>query len=510
MKKDARDAVDFRKACQEYVICTFGCGKLLSNRHDFDLLESVLWSGLCCYGCDLLSRCNLFSPKGGMTMMRETTIKYQDFERQPVPLALRKPWWTLALVYIAIAVNLAAILLGGQLAENLSFTEAMVATVIGSLLVSVIAALCAYVGAKTRLSTAMVSRYTFGEAGARIVAILLAVTLFGWFGVQAGFFGASALVVVQNVLGVTLPTWLLSLIGGLLMTTTAVLGYRAIEKLSLIAVPLMIGLLIGSLYAVSQNQSITALIADSSEGTMTVGLGMSLVAGAFMVGAVITPDISRWARTTRDAVWSSLVGFFVGNVIMIAIAVLLAKAVGTGDLIEIFLTLGMGTSALLILIFAQWTTNDNNLYSAALGFAVVFRHVPKWQLTAVAGIVGTALAVAGIYDAFIPFLSLLTVLIAPLGGIYTAEYFLLNKHRFDFSFIQQKKVPALLWRSILAWVIASGIVFATTPEAGGGFGWWTITTLPALDGFLSAIVLQYLFGFIRKTSSKPSKKSAAT
>ncbi|MDR6226702.1 cytosine permease [Desmospora profundinema] len=442
--------------------------------------------------------------------MRETTDKFQDFERQPVPLSLRKPWWTLALVYIAIAVNLAAILLGGQLADNLSFAESMAATVIGSILVATIAALCAYVGAKTRLSTAMVSRYTFGEVGSRIVSILLATTLFGWFGVQAGFFGASALVVVQNVLGVEVPTWLLSLIGGVLMTTTAVLGYRAIEKLSLIAVPLMIGLLIGSLYSVSKAQSIGALIADSSNGAMTIGLGMSLVAGAFMVGAVISPDISRWAKTTKDAVLSAFFGFFVGNVIMIAIAVILAKAVGTGDLIEIFLTLGLGTSALLILIFAQWTTNDNNLYSAALGFSVVIRNIPKWHLTIGAGIIGTTLAVVGIYDWFIPFLSLLTVLIAPLGGIYTAEYFLLNKHRFQFSFIQEKKIPVMMWRSMAAWAAASGIAFATTPVAGGGFGWLTLTTLPALDGFLSALVLQYLLGKIGNASEKQSDMSAAS
>jgi cytosine permease len=430
--------------------------------------------------------------------MQSLSAILRDYERQPVPAAVRKSWWTMALVNGAVMVNVGALLFGSYLAANLTFAESIGAVVLGSLLVALIATGCAVIGARTQLSTAMISRSVFGEFGARIVSLLLAGTLFGWFGVQAGFFGSSASALIRTVWARDVDTWLLSLIGGVLMTSTAVLGYRAIEKLSVIAIPLLFGLLAVSLQSVFDGQSFGELLAaDRTAGTMTVRFGASLVAGTFIVGAVVAPDVTRWARSARDAVLSVVFGGFVGSVVMLSIAVVLAMATGTGDAVEIFLRLGMGTSALLILILAQWTTNDNSLYSSALGFSVVFRAAPKWQLSVAAGLIGTALAASGLYGRFIPFLSALTVLITPLSGIFVAEYLVLRRRS------RSPRVgegPAIVWRSFFAWVAAALIAFAATPEAGGGPGWLNLTGLPGLDGFLVAAGLQYALGRDRRTA----------
>lgn len=418
----------------------------------------------------------------------------RDYERQPVPVTERKSWWSLALVNVAIAVNVGALLFGGQLAANLAFAESIGAIVLGSLLVALIATGCAVIGARMQLSTAMISRSVFGEVGAGFVSLLLASTLFGWFGVQAGFFGSSAATLIANTWGRDIDTWLLSLVGGVLMTSTAVLGYRAIEKLSMIAVPLLLGLLAVALRSVFREESLgQMLVAVPSAGTrtMTMAFGTSLIAGTFVVGAVVAPDVARWARSPRDAAIAVFVGFLAGNVVMLSIAVALATATGTGDAVEIFIRLGMGTSALMILILGQWTTNDNNLYSAALGFSVVFRTVPKWRLSVAAGLIGTALAVLGIYGRLIPFLSVLTALIAPLSGIFVAEYFLLRRLR---GSSPGKTVPAIVWRAFPPWALAALVAFAATPAAGGGLGWTTLTGLPVLDGFLVAAGLQYALG----------------
>jgi cytosine permease len=423
--------------------------------------------------------------------MLELSALLRDYERHPVPAPMRKPWWTMTLVNVAVAVNVGALLFGAHLAANLTFAESIGAIVFGSLLVAVIAAGCAVIGARTQLSTAMISRSVFGEFGARIVSLLLASTLFGWFGVQAGFFGSSAAALIENVWERDVDTWLLALMGGVLMTSTAVLGYRAIEKLSVISVPLLLGLLAVSLGSVFREQSLGQLLAAEPSGHMTMGLATSLVAGTFIVGAVLAPDVTRWARSTRDAMLSVFVGFFAGSVVMLGMAVVLATATGTGDAVQVFLRLGMGASALLILILAQWTTNDSNLYSSALGFSVVFRSVPKWQLSIAAGLIGTALAVLGIYSRLIPFLSVLTAVITPLSGIFVAEYFLLKRGRGSGT---AETGPVMVWRSFPPWGLAALVAFATTPAAGGGPGWLTLTGLPGLDGFLVAAGLQYVLG----------------
>ncbi|WP_246512319.1 hypothetical protein [Polycladomyces abyssicola] len=76
--------------------------------------------------------------------------------------------------------------------------------------------------------------------------------MFGWFGVQAGFFGASAHTLLLEALGLS-PT-VLAMVGGLLMTSTAMVGYRAIEWLNVWSVPLMVGILVGAVVWASTGQ----------------------------------------------------------------------------------------------------------------------------------------------------------------------------------------------------------------------------------------------------------------
>ena len=180
---------------------------------------------------------------------------------------------------------------------------------------------------------------------------------------------------------------------------------------------------------------------------------------------------------------------------MIMIAAFLSKVTGISDINQIFLSLGMGLPAVLVLILAQWTTNDNNLYSSALGFSIVFQKIPKHILAIIGGLIGTLLAVIGIYEHFIGFLTVLTAFIVPVGGIYVAEYFLLDASRFQFNFVREQKIPVFIWRSIVVWTLATLFTFATSPADNPvGLSFFTFTTIPSLDGFLAAVLLQYLFG----------------
>ena len=47
--------------------------------------------------------------------------------------------------------------------------------------------------------------------------------------------------------------------------------------------------------------------------------------------------------------------------------------------------LGLGFLAFLIIVFAQWTTNDNNLYTGSLGLRNVV-NIPKKALVAIMGV----------------------------------------------------------------------------------------------------------------------------
>jgi cytosine permease len=275
------------------------------------------------------------------------------------------------------------------------------------------------------------------------------------------------------------------------MMTTAIWGYRAIEKLSVIAVPLLVVLIFTALYLAFSKHSFHSVLTGSGSGNYSFGMAVSLVIGIFIVGTVISPDVARWARTRKDAVLASTTGFFIGNSFMLIVAIILSKVMSSSNLTAIFISLGLGIPAIFVLTLAQWTTNTNNLYSSALGFSVVFRNVSKPVITLFAGLFATLLAFLGIFDYFVTFLSIITTLVTPIGGIYIAEYFFVGAK--NLSFGNNRRVSKTILRSLAAWLFASLFAFLTTP-APNGFGLFQFTTIPALDGIILGAALQTLFG----------------
>lgn len=424
---------------------------------------------------------------------------HQDFERKPVPQHLRKGWLSISSVWIAIGIDLSAMLLGAQLGAGMEFTKALLAVFVGSLFLGCLGAFCAYIGAATGLSTAMISNYAFGNKGAKIISFCIAISLLGWFGVQAGFFAENAHSVFLILFNTHISVKLLAAIGGLLMMTTAIYGYRAIEKLSKFSVPLLMGLILLAMFLAIKTKGIE-MITETIRENFGFGTATSLVIGLFVLGTIISPDIARWTKSKKDAILSAFFGFLIGNSFMLMIAIALSKALNTDDLMIIFITLGLGIPAILVLTLAQWTTNTSNLYSSSLGLAVLFPNTSKKRITLIAGLIATLLAMLGIFDIFIVFLSFITIFIPPVGGIYTAEYYFINKHRFTFQHIHQSEY---IYRSLVAWILASFVAFLTT-EAPAGLEIVHITTVPALDGFIAAFIFQTIFGkvFERKNQAR--------
>nr|WP_316047529.1 cytosine permease [Planococcus glaciei] len=163
----------------------------------------------------------------------------QDYEREPVPADKRKGWFRLSIVWIGAIIALSATALGGALGAGLSMPHTIIATLIGCFLLSVVSALCSVVGAKTGLSTSFVSTFSLGKYGSYAVSAIIAISLFGWFGVQVDLFGSSLRSILLDVFNLDVDRKILVIIGGALMTTTAFIGFKAIEKLSLLAVPLL-------------------------------------------------------------------------------------------------------------------------------------------------------------------------------------------------------------------------------------------------------------------------------
>lgn len=430
-----------------------------------------------------------------------------DYELGTVPESERKHWLPVAGIWIAIGIDLSGTIMGVSLGQGLPFGEALAATVLGSVLLGLLAMACTYVGAATGLTSAMLSRSVFGSVGGRAIAIAMAISSLGWFGVQTGFFADNARIAVSNLFGADLPVHVFTVIGGVLMVLTALWGYRSIQRLSSWAVPLLIALLLLAVVLAFVRYGTGELLADVP-ASFSFGGAVSLVMGIFVFGVIVSPDIARWARTPKQAMAAGFVGFFVGNSLIVIVALVLSRIMGAQELMEMFFMLGLGAVALVVLTLAQWTTNTNNLYSAALNLSVVFTRVGRRTLTLVGGGIAILAALAGIYDHFIPFISLMGTFIAPYGGVYLAEFFTRSSSRLRTG---AKAVPAVDPWAFASWAVGCFVGIATTqPGDGLGLGIATITTIPALDAILAAFVTHALIGLARRAGDTGSGSGSSS
>ena len=235
-----------------------------------------------------------------------------DYEREPVPGQLGRTWLEMGLVWIGIGMCLAALMLGGVVGNGLNLKLAVGAILLGSIVLTVVSALCSVVGADTRLSTAMIGRFAFGDVGVYVAAFILALGCYGWFAVQLGLFGETTVTGINLITETTVNPKIFIVMGGILMLITALYGYRGIAILSKIAVPALTIILLVSLMRILGDHPWSKLVVEPPPGDpMPFGVAASIIAGSFMVGAVIGPDITRYAKNRKHAIGASVFGFLI-------------------------------------------------------------------------------------------------------------------------------------------------------------------------------------------------------
>jgi len=159
-----------------------------------------------------------------------------DYSTSPVPADQTVSGFRIAMILMGVIIALPAFAMGAQLAHSMGTRAALAGSWIGGLLLSIIAMLAAVAGARSRLSSYLLIVNAFGTRGGVLANGILAISLLGWFAVIAMLFGRamqpSAAALLPNV---SIIGW--ALIGCVLMTATAAIGFRALDWLSLLSTP---------------------------------------------------------------------------------------------------------------------------------------------------------------------------------------------------------------------------------------------------------------------------------
>ncbi|WP_067622197.1 purine-cytosine permease family protein [Alicyclobacillus acidiphilus] len=383
-----------------------------------------------------------------MTQAEPINEKLDDYSLSRVPESDRRHWFGIATMRFGQMSALSQFLLGATLGFGMSFWQSFWALTLGAVILEIVSIFVGIAGMKEGLSTTMLVRWTgFGRFGSVLVSLVVAISLVGWFGVQNQVFADG----LNQLLGG--PIWAWSIVTGILVTLVVIYGFLSMGFTAYITVPLFMLIAFISIGRALGHYSLGHLVSMHAPGSaLTLGAGASMVAGGFITGAIISPDMTRYNRSVGDVIKQTVLGITLGEYLIGLIGVLLAHAMKSSNVITIVMSTS-GVVGTVVLVTATLKINDWNLYSSSLGivnlFDVVFKkRVSRVGVTILFGALGTLLSVLGILNQFEGFLSLLGVAVPPVGGIMAVEYFCIRRYKDELS---QSREQGVLPSSYESW-----------------------------------------------------------
>ncbi|MFC3166100.1 purine-cytosine permease family protein [Ciceribacter thiooxidans] len=382
----------------------------------------------------------------------------EEYEHVPVPIAARHSLFSMVAVWAGFPMIITGSMTGSILVLGMGFSRALVAMILGNLI------MFAYVGAlgvsatKCGRNFALTASQVFGTKGYMLASGLLSTLLLGWFAVQTGITGALiASTYEMNYVA-------MSVVAGLLYIAITFIGVRGLHLIGLVSVPLFLVL---GLFVVLHSASTTTFEAiwtyagNNGVATMSMGVGLTVVIALFIDAGTVTADFNRWAKTGTHSLiatfsafpLSNLVAMLVGGILTAALAVPNANPFGADNMFGYMNKMQIGWLSVLAFLFLYINLGSvcsHCLYNAATGWSRIL-HSRMRLLAVVLGIIGIAIAAGNVWAFFIQWLSLLGIVVPPIGMILLVEaYIFKNSGKIEKE-----------WRStpFISWAIGATVGF---------------------------------------------------
>jgi len=428
-----------------------------------------------------------------------------EFSAVPIRDDQLVAWPRVAAIAAMVGFALPTFLTGLEVFAGLSPVDAMWALFWGSLIVTLVGCVTGYIGASDRMSSYLLVRVAFGDKGAAFVNIAFAVSLMGWYGLNINLFMDTVGRLVLDLWGIAVPNVVLAIIASFCMTVTTLVGFKAINMLSSLLVPVLV--IVTFLFAKSAfaNYGLSDFLAMDKparavgDNAMTIGDGISWVVGAVIIGAIILPDITRFIRQKSGAVYTAIICYLIVQLLVMFAAGLAGVSSGvfetyfdsegvsrTDVILKLMLDVNLGIGAFIIIIAGSWVLNSLNLYSTVLSTKATFPKLNTKWLTIGLGIVGVVAALMNILGAFEVFLWYLSIIFIPVAGVLIIDRLFIRPDVYKLSTLENNSslnVPAFI-----AWAI--GAIVAILADRGIIPN---LTGIGAMDALILSAILYLVF-----------------
>lgn len=380
----------------------------------------------------------------------------EEYEHSPVPAQARRSLFSVTMVWIGFPMIITGAMTGSILVLGMGFADALKAMIIGNLIMFCYVGLLGLLGTEKGMNFALLASIVFGRKGYMLASGLLSTLLLGWYAVQTGITGA----LISSTYNLNYVA--MTVIAGLLYVGITFVGVRGLHWIGVVSVPLFVilGLWVAADAASTTSWSaIMAYPGNNGVATMSMGVGLTVVIALFIDAGTVTADFNRWAADRRSSListfsafpFANLVAMLVGGVMTAALAVPNANPFGVDNMFGYMNGKQMAWLSLLAFIFLYCNLGSvcaHCLYNAATGWSRILGSNMR-LMAIVLGAIGILVAAGNIWAFFIEWLSLLGILVPPIGAIILIDQYVARKN----------SVTTVDWRApaFIAWAAGSAV-----------------------------------------------------
>jgi len=419
-----------------------------------------------------------------------------EYEHEPVPLSARRSAFSVTMVWLGFPMIITGAMTGSLLVLGMGFKSALVAMVLGNIIMFAYVGALGLIGTKRGMNFALIASIVFGKKGYVLASGLLSTLLLGWYAVQTGITGA----LVSSTYGLNYIA--MTVIAGLLYIGITFVGVKGLHYIGLISVPLFVILGLWVAFDAASTHSASAILSyagNNGVATMSMGVGLTVVLALFIDAGTVTADFNRWAKTPAASLvstfsafpFANLIAMLVGGVMTAALAVPNANPFGADNMFGYLNGKQMAwlsTLAFLFLYINLGSVCSHCLYNAATGWSrVLGTHMRL--MAVILGAIGIVVAAGNVWAFFIQWLSLLGILVPPIGAIILVDQYVLRPN----AQIEADWRP----QAFTAWAIGSVCAFIVEE--------WMPYLSTAISAAVVASVAYYVIAKSRSTSMALAK-----
>ena len=351
------------------------------------------------------------------------------------------------------------LIVGGSLGNGMPFDQIVWTSFVGNSVNFVLGALVGYIGYRTAKNSSLLYRTAYGTMGSKFPVVLVALLTICWQGIIVGAFGFAWTQSFDSG-----AFYVVAIFAGLLFTITTYFGIKGLE---LVSIPATIILVLVGLYAGYSNVTNAGgwaefiALSETTSGTapLTSVQAINLVIGSWIVGAIVMPEYTRFAKKAWVAIAIPFIVMIVAQWFLQIVGAMGGIVSGTHDFTTYMLAQGavIGGIGVIAMSFALWTTGDANLYLPAVQTSSAFRR-PQRVTTVICGLLGTLLGL-GIYQHFISAIDLLASIAPPLIGPLLVKFYFTSRGDFDPD--REDHIPTWNPAAFAAYFIGAGTTFIT-------------------------------------------------